>query len=758
MKKPLFTIVLCINLIIWSIIGLKAQTMPPKGDHLEIDAKGIMHWKTTGKEAAFFGVNYTVPFAYGYRSHKALGIDPQTAIDNDVYHMARLGVNAFRVHVWDAEISDVQGNLLNNEHLRLFDYLLAKLEERGIYILITPIAFWGNGYPEKDEQTGSFSNVYGKEQSVVNEKAILAQERYLKQFFKHINPYTKKSYGKDPFVVATEINNEPKHSGPKPLTTSYINRLKLAIKSTGWIKPVFYNISESPRYADAVAASKADGFSFQWYPTGLVAGHEQKGNFLPNVDRYTIPFDTIKAFHHKPKIIYEFDAADILQSYLYPAMARSFRTAGFQWATQFAYDPLATAYGNTEYQTHYLNLAYTPSKAISLLIAGEVFRNTPLNSSYGSYPTDTLFTDFKLSYAANLSEMNSATNFYYSNTTLTPPRYLHSLKHIAGVGSSPIVAYEGNGAYFLDQLSNGSWRLEVMPDVQRISDPFATASVDKAVNKIVWNTHSMRLNLPGLNPAYQITGINQGNTYQSTATAHTINITPGTYLIGNTKPERNALPSKIGVIGLTEFITPQTVKLKHPPKQETISTEMGHIIPGAAISLLNPAKPQADLNFYLEEWADNSYVFVPATADQPASLQLKHTAQKTRRNGGLEIFIKTLLQQQRDLTAYRTLVITASATHDIQLNLNLISSSAISYGSNIKLSSKEQTLKIPLAALKPSALLLLPRPYPGFEPLYFQSVAQKAFELAAIEKFQFSYQLPENNKETITINSIRLEK
>ncbi|MDR9452264.1 MAG: serine/threonine protein kinase, partial [Acidimicrobiia bacterium] len=61
-----------------------------------------------------------------------------------------------------------------------------------------------------------------------------------------------------------------------------------------------------------------------------------------------------------------FDAADVGGSYMYPAMARSFRTAGLQWATQFAYDPLAIAYANTEYQTHYLNLVYTPNKAISL--------------------------------------------------------------------------------------------------------------------------------------------------------------------------------------------------------------------------------------------------------------------------------------------------------------------------------------------------------------------------------------------------------
>ncbi len=53
------------------------------------------------------------------------------------------------------------------------------------------------------------------------------------------------------------------------------------------------------------------------------------------------------------------------------AMVRTFRTAGFQWITQFAYDPMDIAYANTEYQTHFLNLAYTPHKTISMKIAAE---------------------------------------------------------------------------------------------------------------------------------------------------------------------------------------------------------------------------------------------------------------------------------------------------------------------------------------------------------------------------------------------------
>ncbi len=185
-------------------------------------------------------------------------------------------------------------------------------------------------------------------------------------------------------------------------------------------------------------------------------------------------------------MVYEFDAADVLQSCMYPAIARSFKEAGFQWVTQFAYDPMALAYANTEYQTHYLNLAYTPSKAISILIASKVFHRLPRLKSYGSYPDDSLFDVFRVSYKNDLSEMNSDEEFYYSNSTDTKPKDISKLKHIAGVGSSPIVNYEGTGAYFLDKIQDGVWRLEVMPDAIHIRDPFERASPQKEVTRIEW--------------------------------------------------------------------------------------------------------------------------------------------------------------------------------------------------------------------------------------------------------------------------------
>jgi hypothetical protein len=542
-----------------------------KKDLVYVDKAGILRYTANNAEAAFFGVNYTTPFAFAYRAHNVLKVDIEKAIRDDVYHLSRLGLDAFRVHVWDTEITDSLGNLIENDHLRLFDYLLAELKKRKIKTIITPIAFWGNGYPERDERTPGFSRVFGKGRATSNDTAIKAQENYLQQFFKHVNPYTQLTYGNDQDVIAVELNNEPSHSGPKSGVTNYINRLVVAMKSTGWTKPLYYNISQSPYYADAVAASDVNGFSFQWYPSGLVANQMLKGNYIPNVDKYTIPFDTIPAFLKKSLMVYEFDAADLLQSNMYPAMARSFREAGIQWATQFAYDPMALAYANTEYQTHYLNLAYTPSKAISILIASEAFHKVPRLENYGTYPSDSSFDVFRVSYKEQLSEMNTEQKFYYSNSTGAKPVNAAKLANIAGVGSSAVVSYAGSGAYFLDKVEDGAWRLELMPDAVQIRDPFERASPSKEVTRIQWMNNAIKIMLPDLGEAFTIQGLNEGNSYKASAGAGAFEVKPGTYLLLKNSRQAPAAAS-IGAIGMNEFVAPRPYSeemfLRHEPFTE----------------------------------------------------------------------------------------------------------------------------------------------------------------------------------------------
>ncbi|AMJ65756.1 hypothetical protein AXW84_10185 [Hymenobacter sp. PAMC 26628] len=495
-----------------------------------VDKAGVLRWTQGKQEVALFGVNYTAPFAYSYRALGKLGVDREQAIRQDVYHLARLGVDAFRLHVWDVEISDTLGNLKENDHLRLLDYLVDQLERRGIKIILTPIAYWNNGYPEKDTGTG-FSSIYGKGEAYTNPRAVAAQERYLTQFLNHRNPYTKQLIRQDPGIIAFEVCNEPHYHQPEGPVTAFADRMAGAIRATGCRKPVFYNIAESPQVYNAILNAKVDGLTFQWYPEGLVGGHTLRGNFLPYVDRYPIPYAGDLRFKSKAKMAYEFESADVVQPVMYPFMARSFRTAGLQWATMFAYDPLALAYANTEYQTHYLNLAYTPAKAISLLIAGQVFRRVKRGKTFKGYPADSTFDTFRVSYREQLSEMNTPEAFYYTNSTATRPAAPAQLRHVAGTGSSAVVRYGGLGAYFLDWLAPGVWRLEVLPDAVPIRDPFAKTSLAQPVTQILWNDQPLQLALPGLGENYTLRGVNEGNTAQTTATGGHITVRPGVYLV-----------------------------------------------------------------------------------------------------------------------------------------------------------------------------------------------------------------------------------
>ncbi|MDP4264785.1 MAG: cellulase family glycosylhydrolase [Bacteroidota bacterium] len=828
-------ILLCCSLLLCN--RLHSQKKSKNSNLVFVDKQGVLRWTKDKTEASFFGVNYTVPFAYGYRSHKALGKDIKKAIEEDIYHLSRLGLDAFRVHIWDTEISDSLGNLLVNEHLDLFDYLLQQLELRNIKIIITPIAFWGNGYPERDEKTIGFSSVYGKDQSVVKEVAIKAQENYLQQILNHQNPYTKSAYKDDPNIIAVEINNEPHHSGPKEKTTEYVNRLAAAIRSTGWTKPVFYNISESPWYSDAIAKANVEGHSFQWYPTGLVAGHEQKGNFLPNVDQYIIPFDSIPAFRTKAKMVYEFDAADILQSCMYPAIARTYRKAGFQWCTQFAYDPMATAYANTEYQTHYLNLAYTPSKAISLLIASKVFHRIPRLKNYGTYPSDTLFDVFRVSYKNSLSEMNSGEEFYYSNSTNTKPVNISKLNHIAGVGNSPVVQYGGTGAYFLDKLADGKWRLEVMPDVIHIRDPFERASPKKEVTRIQWEKQKMQISIPDLGANFSVQLLNDGS---HNATPGRINrdgsnefdISPGAYLLTAKEVPFDSIAT-INTAGTRtdEFVAPQPYSkelfISHTPYTEIssgkpfiisakvagldasdkISLEMRaiprwrtiplrkksageyiaeipadavtpgilnyriivqkvnneyYVFPGnhkgdpyawdnanndtwqtiiaddkSGLEIFNTDTDRANLIQYNPDWRNNTFRFVPSdkTSQLATTITAKNLTDK-QVMGWQFYFGDKLKGRQSELSSFTTLVIRGRAENNITAKIAMIANDALCFSANITAGSEWQDIKIPFSSLQLDSCLLLPRPYPGFLPLWFRADATGNFNLQNAEKLQ----------------------
>jgi len=533
-----------------------------------VDENGILRWQDSGEEVALFGVNYYAPFSIDYYQLKSLGISIEETIDRDLLHLARMGLDLIRLHVWDREISDREGNLIDNEHLRLLDYLIAKAKERGIYTLLTPIAWWPTPNP-----SNGFSNFFTMHQMTTDLTAIRAQQNYLAQFVRHVNRYTGLAYKDDPAIVGFELINEPLYP---PGTTDeqvrdYINALANAIRKTGCKKPLFYNGWDN-RFA-AVRDSIVDGCSFVWYPTGLVSGRSLKRNFLPIVDDY--PSMRAPELAKKAKIVYEFDAADVPGCYIYPAMARAFRSGGAQIAAQFQYDVLPLAPFNINWQTHYLNLVYTPNKAVSFIIAAEAFRRLPRLKTYGRYPESTRFGPFRVSYEEDLSEMVTEREFFYSNDTKTRPTAPEKLERIIGCGSSPVVQYEGTGAYFLEKLSRGVWRLEVYPDAVWVNDPYGRPSVEREVSRIYWRERRMKINLPDLGKDFIVEPLNEGNKFRTKAVNGNFPIRPGVYLLrrqgAKVALEKVQLPV---AVGLREFYAPPSkdapLTVWHEPVREWV--------------------------------------------------------------------------------------------------------------------------------------------------------------------------------------------
>lgn len=534
-----------------------------------VDKNGVLR-NSKNNEATFFGFNYLMPFAHEYRMHTRMGIDHKAAIDRDVFQMSRLGINAYRIHVFDVEISDSVGNLIDNDHLDLLDYTIAQLAKRGIKTTVTCIAFWGNGWPEPDDKTlPGFSNKIDKSQATWNKATVQAHKRYITQLMEHKNRYTGYTYAADPSIVAVEINNEPHQTDIHKIkqVRDYVNLLAKAIRETGCQKPILYNVSENPLMIESYLTANINGITFQWYPSGLVSGHARTENFLPEVSHYNIPFVNDKGYDNKAKFIYEFDAADVGASYMYPAMARSFREAGFQWATQFAYDPYYMAHANTGYQTHYINLAFTPAKAVSFRIAAAAFLNLKRDSSYGNYPENSHFGDFTVDFGKDLSLLNCDTIFAYSNNTDVAPENLSALKEIDGCGSSPVVQYDGTGAYFFNKIGDGLWRLEIYPDALWIDNPFQIKNdISRKVSVLQNNRRKMAVNLPNLGRNFRIECLSNRNIEISKADSVSFYITPGVWLLRTKRYDKMkpVLPDSVAGRGMREwFDCPTTVSKTH---------------------------------------------------------------------------------------------------------------------------------------------------------------------------------------------------
>lgn len=462
------------------------------------DKKGVIRWYKDDSRVILFGANYCLPSACDYRAASYADIDRDSMIREDMDHFRRMNWDGLRLCFWgDWQNTDIDGNLIDNNHLRLFDRLIAEAAEREIYMLLSPVVTYHSQWPEMTDSTNTgFMNTYSKSDLILHPKAIGAQKNYIKQLLNHVNRYTGRKIKDEPNILFIELINEPIQMPDKPKEMSeYINGMVDAIRSTGCKKLTYYNVSQNFDVAPIVATSKVDGGTYAWYPQGL--NHRTvKGNPLLCVDRYEQLFDP--TMRGKSKIVYEFDSDNRIDALQIPAMAREFARGGCQFATIFSYDMLRTAPKNLGWNTHYTNMVYTPRKAVGSMIAAEIMRQMPPGENNSYFPKNNRFGEFQFDYDTNVSLLNSETHFYHSGTVVIEPKNRASLIHIAAVGSSPIVEYNGNGIYFLDKNSDSSWTLELYPDIIAVADPFDAPSPYKDVMIAASKNRPFTVHLPGI--------------------------------------------------------------------------------------------------------------------------------------------------------------------------------------------------------------------------------------------------------------------
>ena len=109
--------ILC--LWVWAAVAAAAARAATADREARVGGGGVLRWADDASEVALLGVNYYAPFTIDHAELRRLGLDHRQAIRDDVAHLKRLGLGCLRVHCFDRQFSDAEGNLADNEHLAL---------------------------------------------------------------------------------------------------------------------------------------------------------------------------------------------------------------------------------------------------------------------------------------------------------------------------------------------------------------------------------------------------------------------------------------------------------------------------------------------------------------------------------------------------------------------------------------------------------------------------------------------------------------
>lgn len=548
-------------LLLTSQLTLSAGEAPFQRLHVR---EGTLYFED-GTEAVLWGVNFQPSLSWEYNRMARHGLHQpfdmakyKAMIDEGFDEIQQMDCNLIRIHIATSDITDTEGKLIENRWLDSLDYVLASAERRGIYVYLSFLNNIG-------ATSGSFvsKDSVKKEDWMVDPGFMAKAEFYIRQLLNRANPYAHGIKYKDsPALAIVEPINEPGYFNHQSIeanpecnavyrgwlkqnekqdnednfltfryenTKRYINRMIQLFQEEqvsapmawclGWPRAIEWTGED---VFSAAADSDAELISVCLYP-GQSDSHNRRGEELKAVgeinyleylqrtydDRYYHGWMLEDRFKDKARVVYEFETFYNQTSYLYPAMAKLFRSLGIQGAAMWTY----ILPGQAEYTAaaHHLNLKTTPNKAAAFMAAGQVMRSEPRFKPYEtSSETDDYFEHTALSYQHGCSAFADDETFIYSESM--PPEFerhllkgRHDFRRLVGRGASPLANYEGTGLYFIDSVGEDAVRIQILPDAEFVVPHYlGNGKGETAVRLSTDRSHVFKLKLPGYSEASKI--------------------------------------------------------------------------------------------------------------------------------------------------------------------------------------------------------------------------------------------------------------
>jgi hypothetical protein len=158
------------------------------------------------------------------------------------------------------------------------------------------------------------------------------------------------------------------------------------------------------------------------------------------------------------------------------------------------------------------------------------------------------------------------------------------------------------------------------------------------------------------------------------------------------------------------------------------------------VELFNAAKDLDRIVLYNPDWKHRAIQNAPAGSP---SVKFNMPEDKAIPMLGFQVYFGDRMKSAalKQVIGADTLVIRARSSQSAAtIQIGLIDVNAHFFATRVALGADFKTIKIPLNSLKPAAQLLLPRPYPGFQPLYAQPAASASFDVKLTEKVEVSFE------------------